>query len=65
MTAVAVTCAVVFAGSLFFSWRLAKFIKDCDDAQEAAWANHPSNGAVAEAERIVRMAYTTDPTTWP
>ncbi len=65
MTAVAVTCGLVFAGSLYFSWRLARFLKDCDDRQAAAWADHPSTGVVAEAEAIVRHAYSTDPTTWP
>ena len=65
MTAVAVTCGLVFAGSLFIAWRLGSFLKECDERQAAAWAAHPSAGVVAEAERIVRHAYTTDPTTWP
>ena len=57
MTALAV-CAAVFAGSAFISWRLSRFIADCDRREAELLA-------VEEAERIVRHTYTTDRSTWP
>ena len=54
MTAL-VVCGAVFAISALVSWRLARFIADCDRRLD-------------EAERfddIIAAEYTSDPATWP
>jgi hypothetical protein len=59
MIPAAVACVALFAGSVWFSYRLAGFLAECDrrDAERLA---------VAEAERIVRhAAYGIHPSTWP
>lgn len=67
MTA-AVVCVGVFAGSLLLAWRLGRFLKDCDRGQADPYTvvdMRRSTAVIEEAERIVRNAYSVDPTTWP
>ena len=64
MTA-AVVCGVLFVGAVAVSIRLAWFLRDCDRRHAAALDNLADLKVIAEAERIVAAAYTTDPSTWP
>ena len=62
----AVVCVGVFAGSLLLAWRLGRFLADCDRRHEYVVIDmRRSTAVIAEAEAIVRNAYSTDPTTWP
>ena len=60
MTAAAVVCAAVFAGSLYVSWRLMRFLKACDRFEA-------DMDAIRDAEAIVQRAYSYSqhPSTWP
>jgi hypothetical protein len=60
MTVAAAIGVAVFAGSLFVSWRLARFIAACDRFEA-------DMDAIRDAEAIVQRAYSYSqhPSTWP
>ena len=51
-----VVCVGVFAVSLYFSWRLGRFLKSCDERHEYVIIDLRKASIVAEAEQITREA---------
>ena len=51
-----VICTVVLVGCLLGSWKLAKFLKACDERHEYVVIDLRKASVVAEAERITREA---------
>jgi hypothetical protein len=49
-------CTGVVLGCLGFSWRLARFLKACDERHELVVMDAQSYMVVKEAERIVKEA---------
>ena len=62
MTATVIVGALAAAGIAAYVYSAWRYDRRCD---AAAWDDVADIAAVAEAERIVRHAYTTDPSTWP
>jgi hypothetical protein len=49
-------CTAVFVGCLLGSWKLAKFLKACDERHEYVVIDLRKASVVAEAERICQEA---------